>query len=308
MNKKLIAIVSLLVILSFIGFIVVDTISSDKSARRESEKAKEPPLADMWNISKVVGSDDGPLTSVFATTDGKVFLGGDSYVSCYSKEFSKVWVLKTAQKINSITFNNDTLFAASDEMIYLINITGKLIAEWGPYETKSIITSVTAGRRLIAFADAGVKRVFILDKKGEVHTMIGQTGNQFIIPSPYFDVALYGENTLFIANTGHRRIETWTTDARLLGSFGYAGTAPDAFCGCCNPAHFAVIPDGFITAEKGINRIKKLDPDGKFVEYVSSDNNFTPSVPLDIASPDGKIIYAANPADSKLYIFTRINY
>jgi hypothetical protein len=48
-----------------------------------------------------------------------------------------------------------------------------------------------------------------------------------------------------------------------------------------------------------------LDEKGEFVEFVSADNNFTASIPLDIASPDGKTIYAANPADSKLYVFKR---
>jgi hypothetical protein len=90
-----------------------------------------------------------------------------------------------------------------------------------------------------------------------------------------------------------------------MTQFGEPGTAPGAFCGCCNPAHFALIPQGFVTAEKGINRIKILDADGKFIEFVSSKNSFTPSIPLDIASVDGITIYAANPADSKLYVFKR---
>jgi hypothetical protein len=91
----------------------------------------------------------------------------------------------------------------------------------------------------------------------------------------------------------------------LISFFGEAGTGPEAFCGCCNPAHFTVIPAGFITAEKGLNRIKILDKNGKFVEYISADNKFTASIPLDVASFAGEIVYAANPADSKLYIFTR---
>jgi hypothetical protein len=44
---------------------------------------------------------------------------------------------------------------------------------------------------------------------------------------------------------------------------------------------------------------------GEFVEFVSSVNDFTPATPLDVASADGKIIYAANPANSTLYVFTR---
>jgi ABC-type nitrate/sulfonate/bicarbonate transport system substrate-binding protein len=67
-----------------------------------------------------------------------------------------------------------------------------------------------------------------------------------------------------------------------------------------------LIPDGFVTAEKGINRIKILNKKGEFVEFVNSHNNFIKSVPLDLASVDGKTIYAAYPAESKLYVFNRI--
>ena len=91
----------------------------------------------------------------------------------------------------------------------------------------------------------------------------------------------------------------------LKSYFGEPGTAPELFCGCCNPAHFALIPEGFVTAEKGINRIKILNKKGEFIEFVNSKNNFIKSVPLDLASADGKTIYAANPADSKLYVFNR---
>ena len=83
------------------------------------------------------------------------------------------------------------------------------------------------------------------------------------------------------------------------------GTAPEAFCGCCNPAHFVLTKDGFITAEKGINRIKLITNEGKFVEFVSSENKFIPSIPLDLAATDGNTIFAANPADGKLYVFKR---
>ena len=147
--------------------------------------------------------------------------------------------------------------------------------------------------------------LFILDKTGGVKKLIGQNDGQFIIPSPYFDVALNSDNTLFVANTGHRRVETRSIEGILKSYFGEPGTAPGAFCGCCNPAHFIIIPNGFVTAEKGINRIKILNKSGEFVEYVSSKNKFMPSIPLDLASADGNTIYAAYRADSKIYIFTR---
>ena len=57
--------------------------------------------------------------------------------------------------------------------------------------------------------------------------------------------------------------------------FGEPGMAPGAFCGCCNPAHFIVTPNGFITSEKGINRIKVLGKSGDFIEFVTSGTNLS---------------------------------
>ena len=137
-------------------------------------------------------------------------------------------------KITALCASGDTIFAASTENIYLISTGGKILDEWGPYETNSMITSISANKKFVAFADAGTKRVFVLKKNGEVNSMMGQAENRFIIPSPYFDVSL-SDKEVFIANTGNRRVERWTTDGRLIDFFGEPGTAPGAFCGCCNP-------------------------------------------------------------------------
>ena len=305
MNKKLIAVISLFIILAFIGYIIYDTITSGTDSKTESVISKEILPEDQWIITEEMVSVDGPLISVAVGQDGNIYLGGESYVTCLNQVLSKLWSIKTEGKITALSISGDTVFAASVESITLISTTGKLLNEWGPYEANSIITSISANKKYVAFADAGNKRVFVLKKDGEVYSMMGQADNKFIIPSPYFDVALYGEKTLYIANTGNRRVETWTTEGKLLQFFGEPGSAPDAFCGCCNPAHFAVVPQGFVTAEKGINRIKILSPEGEFLEYVSSKNSFSPPMPLDVASADGKTIYAANHHDSKLYVFKR---
>ena len=307
MKRKVYAIISLLIILSFIGYIIYDSISGGSIGNTEEKtvKAADPP--DLWRIEKELPITDGQLLSVAVSENGNLFLGGDSFLACYDESLSSKWKIKMPGKINAISVYGDTVYAASGELLFLVGSDGVMIAEWGPYEANSIITSVSAGKKFVAFADAGVKRIFILRKDVEVISMSGQGNEKFIIPSPYFDVALSGEDLVFAANTGHRRIEKWSPDGIKRSQFGEPGTAPGAFCGCCNPAHFAVIPQGFVTAEKGINRIKILGADGEFIEFVSSNNNFTASIPLDVASADGKTIYAANPADSKLYVFTRKN-
>jgi hypothetical protein len=305
MNKKLMTFLSVLVILVFIGYIIFDIISPAGSVSTTENTVYEKPIPDAWEVSGELKTEEGALKTVSISSGGNVYLGGDSFVSCYDKEMKLTWTIKTPVPVTSVYVSNDTLFASSMELIYLISKDGKILNEWGPYESNCIITSLTANNTYVAFADAGNRIVYILDKEGEVKSMIGQNDDQFVVPSPYFDLSIDDNNRLFIANTGHRRIETRNLQGELIGFFGEAGTAPEAFCGCCNPAHFAVIPTGFVTAEKGLNRIKILGKNGEFIEYVSSDNKFTASIPLDVASFDGETVYAANPADSKLYIFTR---
>jgi hypothetical protein len=305
MNKKAASIFSVFIILIFIGYIIFDTISPGQKNQTEqigdSTKADE----DKWIISKIFDPGTDSLKAVSVSSSGFVFLGGDSWIACFDNNLKPLWNLKTSEPVTALSISGDTLYASTIETVLIINSEGKLINEWGPFEDNAIITSIASNSSFVTFADAGNKLVVVLNRNGEVIRLIGNNGEEFIIPSPYFDLTLTEDNGLYIANTGYRRIETRNTNGDLIRFFGNPGTAPDAFCGCCNPAHFAVIPGGFVTTEKGINRIKILDEEGLFVEYVSSMNNFTPSIPLDVASSDGKTIYGANPADGKLYIFKR---
>jgi hypothetical protein len=304
MNRKTAAIVSVFVIVVFIGYIVFDTARPEGFEKEEKIVTEDAP-PDNWNISQKLKMKEGSLKAVAVSVSGKIFLGGNSYVSCYDNNLDLLWNLKTPYPVTSLSVYGDTLFASTMELILIIGEGGVIKDEWGPFEDNAIITSVASNKNNVAFADAGNKMVFMLDKKGMVKKLVGQNDGQFIVPSPYFDVALDSYNTLFVANTGRRRVETRTAEGVLQSYFGEAGAAPGAFCGCCNPSHFAVIPEGFVTAEKGLNRIKIINKAGEFIEYVSSVNKFMASIPLDLASADGKTIYAANPADSVLYIFTR---
>jgi hypothetical protein len=305
MNKKLTAFLAVLIVLVFIGYMIFDTIKNDGSTGQETKPDTVSTLPDSWKISNDIKVTSGTLETVAASPDGFIYLGGDSFVACYDKDLKEIWNIKTPKPATSLCRYGDTLYAATIEQIMIISPEGKILSEWGPFEDKSIITSVTANSKYVAFADAGNKMIFILDKGGEVKKMIGQNDGQFVIPSPYFEIALTPDNILYVANTGHRRIEKRTIDGDIISYFGEPGLGPDAFCGCCNPAHFVIANDGFITAEKGLNRIKILDKKGEFVEFVSAHNHFVPSVPLDLATADGNTIYAANPADSKLYVYTR---
>lgn len=305
MNRKYIAFFSLLIILAFIGYIVYDTAVSRPETQAKPDSVKVPVYTENWIISKEFLTQEGALTSVAVSENGLIFLGGESFVSCYNNGFERQWTLKMPERITAVAVCGDSVFASSVGKIFVVGKNGTIIGEWGPYEVNSIFTSLSANHHLVAVADAANKIVFILRKDGEVTGMIGQNDKRFIIPSSYFDVALTKNDTIYIANPGNHRIEKWNTHGFFISEFGNNGTGPDEFNACCNPSHFALIPQGFVTAEKGLNRIKILGMDGGFTEFVSVNNKFVPSVPLDVASADGKTIYAANETDSKLYVFKR---
>lgn len=304
MKKKTAAFVSLLVILAFIGYIIFDTAIPASEKPDDTFVYEKTGTEDQWRIAQEIFIREG-LTSIAVSENSTLFTGGESFIKCYNSDLKELWSIETPSKIMALASFNDTLYAATEEVVLLMNNDGKTIGEWGPYEAGCLFTSISVNKNHVAVADAGNKTVFIIKKDGEVTSMIGHFGEKLIIPSPYFDVCLTPDNILYMAHTGNHRIEKRSPEGKLLSFFGEPGTEPGAFCGCCNPAHFALISGGFITAEKGINRIKILGSEGGFIEYVSSENDFFPSVPLDIATIDGKTIYGVNPVDGKLYVFVR---
>ena len=305
MNKRWTTLLVIFIILVFIGYIIYDLTNRKEKTPVVSAKVDSSGFTDKWAVTKVFEPGLGKLTAVATSETGDIVLGGDSFVSYYDPEFKTLWSLTTEKPVTALFVTNDTIFASTLETILVISGKGKILSEWGPFEDSTIIASISANRSFVAFTDARNKLVILLDKKGAVKKLIGTSGEPFMLPSAYFEVRITNDNILYIANTGKHRIETRNIDGTLSGSFGAPGISPGDFCGCCNPEHFTLIPDGFITAEKGLNRIKILNTKGEFVEFVSSVNNFSPPLPLDIASPDGKVIYGANPADSKLYVFKR---
>ncbi len=304
MKKKFIAFISLLVILAFVGYIIYNTARPAGEKPDVTAAVEKNGPEDQWRIAQEIFVSAG-LKAIAVSENGTLFTGGESFVKCYSSDLKEMWSIEAPARITALAAYNDTLYAATEELVFLINKEGKTIGEWGPWEAGCLFTSITANSNHVAVADAGNKIVFILKKSGEVSSMIGHFAEQLLIPSPYFDVYLTPDNVLYMAHTGSFRIEKRSIEGKMLSSFGEPGTEPGAFCGCCNPAHFTATPLGFITAEKGINRIKILGPEGEFVEYVSSDNDFKASVPLDVATADGVTIYGANSADGKLYVFIR---
>jgi hypothetical protein len=305
MNKRWATVTIIVLLLVFVGYIVVDLTLRQETSQGTTVIADTTVNEDMWFAERIFEPGKGQLNALSVTNNGRIILGGELYIAFYDQDFNLQWEYKPEMPVTALTEFGDHIYAAIQNIILVLNMKGEKLDEWGPFETNAHITSLAANEKWVAFADAANKKVFVLDREGVMKTIIGKPEDPFILPSFYFDIAFDSEDNLFVANTGNRRIEKRKIDGTLLSYFGEAGTDKSAFCGCCNPSHFILIPGGFVTAEKGINRIKILNGKGEFMEFVSSANRFVPALPLDIASQDGKVIYGANPADSKVYVFKR---
>jgi hypothetical protein len=167
------------------------------------------------------------------------------------------------------------LYVGTEKGVEVFSPSGEAEGLWPLADDARLLTSIAVADDALFVADAGNKVVLRLDKDGKLVSEIGRADPDrempgFIIPSPYFDVAISSVGELYIVNPGARRVQMYTPDGELDGFWGQAGSQIEGFFGCCNPVHLAILPDGrFVTSEKGIPRIKVYDALGEFESVVA---------------------------------------
>jgi hypothetical protein len=196
---------------------------------------------------------------------------------------------------------------------------GARVASWPKL---GILTSVAAAEKEIFVADAHAKVIWRFDTDGKQLGQIGRRagsgdGPTFVVPSPYFPIALAPDGLLRVSNPGAFHIEAFTLDGHMELSWGKPSERIEGFCGCCNPAHIAVLPDGrIVTAEKGIPRVKVYSTEGAFESVVAGPESLSPSPaaatetrddlrlhPVDVAADSRGRILVLDPAARRVKIF-----
>ncbi|MHB0936645.1 MAG: NHL repeat-containing protein [Armatimonadota bacterium] len=167
---------------------------------------------------------------------------------------------------------------------------------------KVCLTSIAVGEQEVWAADASNKVIYRYDFTGKLR---GRIGEKLIVPTPHLDVAAAKDGSVWVANPGRHRLERYARDGRLLSSWGKAGMAVEGFSGCCNPAAFALLPDGrIVTAEKGLRRVKIYRTDGAFDGVVAGPASFNESSEaLDVATDAAGRVYILDPVDGIVRVF-----
>jgi hypothetical protein len=242
-----------------------------------------------------------------------IYVTGDQILVSYRPDGTKRFQADLNETANCLACGPDKkIYLGMRNHIEILDQSGKPIAVWTPIDSQSVITSIAVAPRYVFIADAGQRLVWRYNLDGQARKKIAEKDSAqgipgLIIPSPYCDVAIDPDGYLWVANTGRHAFENYTMDGQLRSRWERISMTVDGFCGCCNPTHFALLPDGsFVTSEKGIARVKIHKPTGEFSCVVAGPEQFDDgTVGLDLAVDSQERVLVLDPHRKMVRIFIK---
>ncbi len=207
--------------------------------------------------------------------------------------------------------NNRQIWIGMRHYVVMYDQNGTLVKRWNSFGDRALFTSLAVSGENVYIADAGNRIVYQCNTNGQIVKKIGEKNEEkgipgFVIPSPYFDVAMDDNGFLWAANTGRHSFENYNSDGSLRTSWGVTSFKIEGFSGCCNPAHIAILDDNsFITSEKGMPRIKIYDQHGQFIGVVAPPASFDGSLAPDIAVDEQHRVIALDFERQQVRIFDK---
>ncbi len=233
------------------------------------------PIATGFTLSHCVAVDKA----------GTILVGGDRAINRFNGAGEKTGSIALDDKVLCLAVGDEgRLVIGFESHVEVYVAAGQRVAKWETLGQQARLTSIALTETHVLVADAGNRVVWHYDMSGKRLGSIGKRDEErnvpgFIIPSPYFDVAVSADDLLRVVSPGRRRIEAYTLDGAFEFAWGTTSTRVEGFCGCCNPVNFAIGPDGeYITCEKGIVRVKVYDYRGVFQGVVAGPEQLTPGV------------------------------
>jgi DNA-binding beta-propeller fold protein YncE len=242
-----------------------------------------------------------------------IALGYQNHLQVIDTTGMEIFNKEVTGPVSAISFSPvGNIFLGCYNYIEIFDPEGNSTRRWEDFEEDAIITSIAFKGSTIYVADAGNQQVLILNDQGQLKNSIDGTGRLegdygFIIPSPYFDLEVDPDDQLWVVNPGILNVENYTDEGTLRAFWGKPSFDIEGFTGCCNPAHFAIFPDGsFVTSEKGLSRIKVYKASGELDCVVSVPEDFKEeSEPSDVAVDASGRIYALDVVKGRIRIFER---
>ncbi|MCP4708125.1 MAG: hypothetical protein GY869_05845, partial [Planctomycetes bacterium] len=263
-------------------------------------------------------------TGVAVGPEDKIYIAGDQQILVLDSAANKISTITLSDQPQCLTVVPDgTIYVGMIDHVVLYDNEGKQSSSWEPAGERTIFTSIAVRGNNVFAADAGNRMVLRYDKTGKLLNRIGKKDLDnnipgFTVPSPNFDIALTDDGLLRVVNPGAHLIEAYTYDGHREFWWGEYNFEIQGFSGCCNPTDFALLNNGagFVTAEKGITRVKIFDADGQFIGVVAGPESFVEHDRivefqgggslggLDVAVDSQGRVLVLDPLTNQLRIFT----
>ncbi len=310
------------VFLSLIVVIILVIVISDFRSTRPDRMAGNPFKLDIERIKSV----DPDLVTYretrnyrinarkaggIAVAGEKIYLAADTFLQVFDHEGKQMWKVSLPEPASclAVSAGNDIIVGFRSR-IALYSAAGEEKWRSEPRDERTVITALALKDGTIFAADAGNRAVHRFTSQGVyVDSFEGKTsieGNHgFIVPSPYFDLAVSPDGELWVVNPGKHALENYTDDGRLRSFLENISQEIEGFSGCCNPAHIAIMADGsFLTSEKGVVRIKIHEASGELATVVAPPDHFTEDGEAPDVAVDGEgVVYALDYDRKMIRIF-----
>lgn len=240
----------------------------------------DPALLQYKQVSRITDLPQRPRRIAIGTNDEVCIAGGKSILLLDLKgNLLTEIALTTPGRCVAVTPDSQ-IFVGLRDHVEIFDRKGQLRARWDSLPGRPWLTGIAVSDNDVYLADAGNRVVLRCYRSGKVVSRIGEKNPErnipgFVVPSPFFDLEMHKDGLLRVTNPGRHRVEAYTADGDLEFFWGKASAAIDGFCGCCNPIHLALLPDGrFVTCEKGIRRVKVYHADGRLDCVVAGPDSF----------------------------------
>ena len=236
----------------------------------------DPALITWRQVGEEVKSDFEQSRAIAVDAEGVIYIAGDEKLEIYDKDFPVVKQIELGYEPTCLGIDTDgTIIVGLTDHLGFMDGYGNVTGEWKKPAESALLTSVAVDKDNVYAADALNKVVWRYDREGNVVNAIGKKDPDrnipgIILPSPYFDVAMYPDGLLRVVDPGRHLIEAYTAEGYREWAWGQRSIGIEGFSGCCNPVALAILPDGrFVTAEKGLVRVKVYDTEGEFQSAVA---------------------------------------
>ncbi|MBI5684301.1 MAG: hypothetical protein HZC54_04415 [Verrucomicrobia bacterium] len=263
------------------------------------------------------------LHAVATGPEDRVYAAGDQAVRVFSKTGERVSEFGLSEKPRCLAVATaGNIFVGMKNRVEVFDASGARQARWAVTGGDAVLTAVAVVEKDVFVADAGNRVVLRYDLAGKLLGRIGKKDPErhilgFIVPSPYLDLNVGADGLLWVVNPGRHRLEAYTFDGEIRNYWGEESLGLKGFCGCCNPIHFARLPDGrFVTSEKGLPRVKVYSAQGDFEGVVAGPElfpnqienpnaNATGGVCMDLAVDSAGRVLLADAFLREVRVFTR---